>query len=157
MSVKEVVEMFIEQKILLYDGQGKFILDFKYVPERFKANKTDKTIETKDNFETLLTKYVDLFPKGVKSGGRLVRKTPHSLRAKLQAFVNRRKDIPYEHILEGTRVYIAGFKAKGYEYMQCADYFISKNGSSELESYAELSMEGDLKSPSSDNFVDSLN
>lgn len=145
--------MFIEKKILLYDESiGLYILHTDYAP-----NKTDKTKKTTSKFEILLETYSNLWPKGVKSGGRLIRKTPNSLRAKLQAFVNKRKDLAYESILQGTEAYLATQKSNGWQYTISSDYFISKSGSSELESWADLAESGDLKSPSADNFVDSLN
>ena len=54
-------------------------------------------------------------------------------------------------------MYVRGAKQKGYEYMMCADYYISKNNSSELESAVDLLMEGNLESPDEINLIRSLN
>ena len=147
MTRKEVVELLINEGILVAKGT-EYIL----IPE-FKP----KTSKIAQDYPKLLQDYADLWPKGVKSGGRLIRKTTASLDTKLKAFINRRKDIPYQAILDGTEAYLNSQKAKGWEYTISSDYFILKNGSSELESYAELAMSGDLPNSESKNFVTGLN
>jgi len=146
MTRKEVIALLIQEKILVLKG-NQFVLIPEFSP---KTSKIDQ------DFENLLQQYSDLWPKGIKSGGRLIRKTPNSLRLKLKAFTNKRKDITYEAILDGTDSYLKSQKQKGWEYTISSDYFILKNGASELESYAELAMEGELPSSSS-NFVTTLN
>lgn len=150
MTIPEVIEKFIKDKILVHEG-GKIILALKYHP---KTSKTDKI--TKD-FENLLTLYADLWPKKIKTGNRLVRRSANSLRGKLKAFTNLRKDVTPNEILEATSVYIASAKRQGYDFMQCADYFINKNKSSELESHVDLLKEGNLEGPGDQNLVRSLN
>jgi hypothetical protein len=152
MSVEEVVTMFIDQKVLVYDGKGKYILDPKYNPKN-----TSKNNKKTDDFEILLNTYSELWPKGVKSGGRLIRKTPASLKTKMQAFVNKRKDLPFEAIIQGTAAYLKEKKKEGWAYTISSDYFILKNSASELESWADAALEGDLPKEGADNFVTSLN
>lgn len=150
MTVKEAIDLFIKKKILvLKDGQ--YVLKAEFHP------KTSKTVKTNQDFEKLLIAYRDLWPAKVKTGNRSVRQSLNTLKKKLQPFVNRRKDIPFETILDATSIYVAQCKRKGYEFMICSDYFIIKNGSSELESMCDLAMEGELKGPSSENLLRSLN
>lgn len=150
MTIPEVITKFIEDKILLYEG-GQIILAPKYHP---KTSKTDEKIK---NFENLLINYAALWPKKIKTGNRLVRRSANSLRKKLKAFCNSRKDVTDQEILDSAFIYVASAKRNNYEYMQCADYFISKNGSSELESHVDLLKEGNLEGPGEQNLVRALN
>ena len=150
MTIPEVIEKFIKDKILVYEG-GQIILALKHHP---KTSKNDKITQ---DFEELLSLYTDLWPKKIKTGNRLVRRSANSLRAKLRAFTNLRKDITPKEILEATSIYVASAKRQNYDYMQCADYFISKNRSSELESHVDLLKEGSLEGPGEQNLVRGLN
>ena len=150
MTIPEVITKFINDGIIVNEG-GQYLLAPKYYP------KTSKTVKKIEEFETLLLLYVDLWPKKIKTGNRLVRKSANSLRGKLKAFTNRRKDVTQEEILEATSIYVASSKRQNYEYMQCADYFISKNNSSELESHIDLLKEGNLEGPGEQNLVRTLN
>lgn len=150
MTIPEVITKFIDDGIIVYEG-GQYLLNPKYYP------KTSKTVKKIEEFETLLTLYADLWPKKIKTGNRLVRRSSNSLKGKLKAFTNRRKDVTQQEILEATNIYVTSCKRQNYEYMQCADYFISKNGSSELESHIDLLKEGNLEGPGEQNLVRNLN
>ncbi len=147
MSRAEIIELFLREKILL-EEQGKIVLAKKHYPKSSKINK---------NFENLLENYADAYPKSIKSGGRLVRRSTNSLRTKLKAFVNKRPDIPFEIILEAVTHYVRESKQRNYEYCISADYLILKNSSSELEAICDLILEGSLKASGEDNFITSLN
>ena len=150
MTIPEVITKFIEDGVILYEG-GQYLLSPKYYP------KTSKTVKKIEEFETLLVLYADLWPKKIKTGNRLVRRSVNSLKGKLKAFCNRRKDVTHKEILEATSIYVLSCKRQNYEYMQCADYFISKNSSSELESHIDLLKEGSLEKPGEQNLVRNLN
>ena len=150
MTIKEVIAKFIKDGILIPEG-GNYVLAPKHYPE------TSKTVKKTEEFEELLTLYTDLWPKKIKTGNRLVRRSVNSLKGKLKAFCNRRKDVTHTEILEATNIYVISCKRQNYEYMQCADYFISKNSSSELESHVDLLKEGSLEGPGEANLVRGLN
>jgi len=147
MTRQEVISQFLKEKILIYE-QGKIILAPKHYP---KTSKIDQ------NFEKLLLDYTDLWPKKIKTGNRTVRRSANSLRRKMKAFIRLRPDITAEEILTVTEIYVKGAKQQGYEFMICADYYISKNNSSELECAADLFKEGNLESPDKNNLLRSLN
>lgn len=142
--------MFINKRILVYDGFGRYILAQKYAPEHSKVKIDEK-------FEKFLKEYADLWPPSIKSGGRLIKKTPASLKLKMKAFINRRRDLSFDTIINGTYLYLKDKKRENYAYTISSDYFILKNGASELESWADQYIAGDLKDPEDANFVDSLN
>ena len=147
MTRVEVVELFIKEKVLIMEN-GKYVLAPSYYPKTSKIN---------ENFENLLMLYADLWPKKIKSGNRLVKRSANSLRRKLLAFTKLRPDVSHENILTVTDMYVKSAKHKGYEYMMCADYYISKNNSSELESAVDLLLEGNLESPDAENLIRDLN
>lgn len=147
MTKKEVVELFIKEGVLILEN-GKYVLAANYYP---KTSKIDK------NFENLLKEYADLWPKGVKSGNRLIRRSANSLRKNMLAFVKLRPDATSVEIITATEVYLRAAKRQNWEYTQCADYFIFKNKSSELESHVDLVKDGDVVSPDSENLLRSLN
>lgn len=147
MTRKEVVELLIKEKILILDG-ARYVLSPEFTP---------KTSKIDEDFEKLLKDYTDLWPKKIKTGNRTVRRSANSLRRKLKAFTKLRPDISTEEILTVTDMYVKGAKHQGFEYMMCADYYISKNSSSELECAVDLFKEGNLEGPSSETFVTSLN
>ena len=149
MTVEEVIDKFLRDKILIQE-QGKIVLSSKYYP------KTSKTLKNQE-FQNLLETYANLWPKKIKSGNRLIRKSPNSLRTKLLAFTKLRKDISSEVILDATKYYLKGAKQQGWEYTISADYFISKFGSSELEATCDLVIEGKAKVAGEDNFIISIN
>jgi len=149
MTIEEVISKFIKDKILIQE-QGKLVLAPKYYP------KTSKTLKTQD-FEQLLETYANLWPKKVKSGNRLIRRSPNSLRTKLLAFTKLRKDISYSVIIAATTYYLKGAKQQDWNYTISADYFISKFGSSELEANCDLVLEGNAKTAGTDNFIISIN
>lgn len=133
------------------EKQGTIVLAKEYYPKNYKTSKID------ENFENLLQQYADLWPKKITSGNRLIRRSVNSLKAKMKAFVNKRKDIPYKIILEATDIYLKKAKQNNWQFTISADYFISKNGSSELESLCDLLIEGNLSIPDKDNLIRDLN
>lgn len=147
MTIPEVIQMFIKRKILILEGE-KYVLAATHTPKITKDNQ---------DFEILLEIYAELWPKKIKSGNRLIRRSPNSLRRKLKAFTLARKDVTADEIIAATKIYLTSAKRQNWEYTISADYFISKNSSSELESHVDLLKEGELKSPGEDNLVRTLN
>lgn len=79
----------------------------------------------------------ELFPKGVKTGGYPVRGSKGGCTKKMKAFIKVNKGVGKALIFDATRKYIAEKASQRYQYMKMADYFISKDGISMLESYIE--------------------
>lgn len=86
--------------------------------------------------------YINLFPKGVRTGGKLVRSDKKGTEKKMKSFL---KDYKYsqEDILKATELYVSKFKTKGdYTGMCSAVYLINKQDrgsvlAEECENYLE--------------------
>jgi len=88
--------------------------------------------------DTLAERIRDLFPKGLKSGGYLVKSSLKDIKDKLKKF---QKDYKYsdEVIIKGTKTYITEMQKNGYAYMMLAKYFILKQDKgSTLADYCEM-------------------
>lgn len=97
-------------------------------------NKITKVVSKLDDF---IDKYRSIFPAGVKSGGRLIKGDKQGCLSKLKTFKVKYPEYTEEDILEATKAYLDGKKRVNYDRTVCADYFISKDGSSMLASYCE--------------------
>lgn len=86
-----------------------------------------------DDIVEFATKFRELFPKGIKSGGYPVRSSVTDIADKLRKFFKKHK-YTQEQVLEATKKYVERKELDGYSYMQQAHYFIEKNGASNLAS-----------------------
>lgn len=77
--------------------------------------------------EYWIDEWLDLFPKGVKSGGKLVRSDRTGCLKKMIKFI---KDYKYskDTIIGATRQYIEERRRDGWKYIRCAVYIIEKLG-----------------------------
>ena len=75
----------------------------------------------------------DLFPSGVRSGGYLVKSSEIDIADKLKKFFKKHK-YTHEQVIEATKRYIEGKRNANWNYIQQAQYFIEKNGVSNLAS-----------------------
>lgn len=80
-----------------------------------------------------IEEWIDLWPKGVKSGSRPVRAGKQSIVTKMNTFLANHKDAKPQDIIDCTKAYIDDLESRQWAYITCADYFISKNRSSLLE------------------------
>lgn len=87
--------------------------------------------EKVDDIIELASKIRELFPKGVKSGGYLVRSSEGDIADKLRKFFKKHK-YSHEKVLKATENYVNRKRNEGWAYMQRAIYFIEKDGSSNL-------------------------
>jgi|TARA_R110002126_G_scaffold191810_1_gene340003 hypothetical protein len=87
--------------------------------------------------EEWIQEWRELFPKGIKSGGHLVRGSKQGCIKKMKAFVNKNKDVTKDKIFKATSRYLSERRTARYSYCKVADYFISKDSMSMLESYIE--------------------
>lgn len=90
-----------------------------------------------DKLEAFVDKYRDLFPIGVKSGGRLIRGDKQGCISKFKSFKNKYPEYTQEEILDATKAFLDGKKKVNYDKCTSADYFIIKDGLSMLASYCE--------------------
>lgn len=79
--------------------------------------------------------WYELWPKGIKSGGYLVRSDPKNCKVKMIKFRKSYPEFTPEIIIEGTQSYLSSLKKKDYAFIQIAHYFINKDNNSTLYSY----------------------
>ena len=89
-----------------------------------------------DNVDSWIEEWRNLWPTGVKSGGRPVRGDKRGCLAKMNKFI-KEHDYTKEEIMEATKIYLFEKRRESYKYVTCADYFILKNTSSILASFCE--------------------
>jgi len=78
--------------------------------------------------------WLDLWPKGIRSGGYYVRGDKIGCTKKLKKILKQNKKITKDDIFKATKAYIDRKRLENWSYMQCAQYFIEKNGTSNLMS-----------------------
>lgn len=98
---------------------------------------TLKDVINADDVEGWIDEWVDLFPRGVKSGGRLVRSDRQSCLRKMKVFL-REYDYDRDTILNATRKYVESKANDGYNYMKCAVYFIYRADTSRVDKVSDL-------------------
>lgn len=96
-----------------------------------------QTPKTENDVEEWIDNWLDLFPKGVKSGGKLLRSDRKSCLAKMKSFVKAYK-YDKDTILGATLAYLSEREREGFTYTRCAVYFIGKKGEgSDLASWCD--------------------
>jgi hypothetical protein len=85
-----------------------------------------------ENVATWIQEWVDLWPKGIESGGYRVRPSATEALNKMRRFRIRYPEYDKDVIIKATRAYIERFAFKGYGYIKIAKYFILKDGESTL-------------------------
>lgn len=81
--------------------------------------------ESKD--EINIKEWLELFPKGVKTGGKLLRSDAKGCLTKMKTFMKSYK-YSWEEIMSATKAYLDDRAKDDYMYTRAAIYFIGKNG-----------------------------
>lgn len=100
-----------------------------------------------------IDEWLELFPKGIKSGGFYVKSAKSGCISKMKNFVKNNPEYDKDTIIQATKNYIKEKEAAGWAYMQLAHFFIEKNKISTLASYCDNIEEYEEK----DKFVKTLN
>jgi len=123
----------VRKKLLKYDGDVEkedLLFSKSYVNKSkfpFYSTDVDEWIED----------WYELFPKGIKSGGYLVRTDMKSCKKKMQEFMKEYPSYDKDVIMLATKQYIVEMSEKNYSYMKLAPFFIKKEGVSMLQGYCE--------------------
>lgn len=99
--------------------------------------KVIKDQEKETTFDKFVEEFRSKFPEGKNGGNVSFRGNPIDIKNKLHKFMNKYKH-DMKTILDATDLYLAGFRRKGFEFCQAAEYFIMKNQTSTLAGYCEL-------------------
>lgn len=73
-----------------------------------------------------IDEWIDLWPKGVRSGGYLVRSDKKSCEKKMNKFLKEHSKVTKEQIFEATKIYVERLRRANWSYMMLATYFIDK-------------------------------
>jgi hypothetical protein len=107
-----------------------------FINSNFELKKADKL--------DWIDEWLELFPKGVKSGGKLLRSDRVGCLKKMQKFLQDNKKYSKDIIMNATKNYIEERREEDFNYTKCATYFINKEGQgSELAARCENLEEGD--------------
>jgi hypothetical protein len=94
-------------------------------------------VTTSDDVEAWIDEWVDIFPRGVKSGGRLIRSDKASCLRKMKVFL-REYDYDRETIMKATKAYMDSKRQENYAYCRCAVYFIYRVDTSRSDKISDL-------------------
>jgi hypothetical protein len=110
----------------------------------FTKKQQKRNLKTEHYVREWIEEWVNIFPSGIKSGGKPVRSDAKSCLPKMISFV---KEYKYDRdlIFYATREYIKQQSFKNYDYTRCAIYFIDKQGQgSDLATWCEQCKNADL-------------
>lgn len=111
----------------LFSGKDPFLIAkelTEYILNNYELKKNDSLI--KEEVLGWIDSWLKLFPRGIKSGGKLLRSDAKGCLKKMITF---RKDYPEytpDIILKATEKYLKERAEEGYSYAKCATYFIHK-------------------------------
>lgn len=91
----------------------------------------------KEKVEDWIDEWYELWPKGIKSGGYLVRSDKNGCLNKMKKFVKLNPDFSKEIIIRATKDYINHLRMSNFAFIQLAHYYIFKNDISNLAGACE--------------------
>lgn len=133
-------QIVLRQKTVNLMEGGDYVYDEK-AEEEAEEKKAKATISSaKASVKDWIEEYRDLFPKKTNSG-RLLRGTPSGCIKKMTTFIGnnstRKNVITKEQVMNATKQYLNAQKRGGYMYTKAANYFIEKDGDSQLYQHIE--------------------
>ena len=133
---------------------NKFIDYFDSFPIIQKAESED--------LENWFDSWYELFPKGVKNGNYLIRSGKAGCIKKLKKFIKEYPEYTKDIVMRATEEYVAHCRVNRWAYMQLAQYFIEKEGMSNLASRCEdvlnrRTSDGSIEDSNKDAFTRTLN
>lgn len=113
--------------------KGVKLLEDLYALENSGPRRSAQVERVEDWFDL----WMDQWPRGIKSGGKLIRSDKKACLEKMKKFV---RDYGFASgtIIQATDKYLVQQAAKNWEYTKCATYFIHKQGEgSELAAWCD--------------------
>ncbi len=99
-------------------------------------NLSTKSSVKDEKLMEFLKEWVNLWPKGVRTGSRYIRASAQNCFLKMKKFL-KLYDYSFDTITKATEMYLEERKREGYEYTKVCFYFIQKNDISDLADYCE--------------------
>lgn len=84
-------------------------------------------------FVSFIEAYREMFPKGVRSGGYLVKGSKGGCVRKMKKFLETHPEYTQDTILQATKAYVNRKGKEGWKFMSLAHNFIEKDNISQLE------------------------
>jgi hypothetical protein len=127
-------------KINMLDQHGKLT---QLAKDLFNKEEDIRELDDEE-LKEFLKQLVQIFPSGVKSGGKYIRSAiGSSIVRKFKKFLQE-YDYSRDIITKATESYVATKKKEGYKFMKVFTYFIDKQGEdSTLASYCEAIKNGE--------------
>lgn len=136
-SLSEEELEYLQKESWVRFGSNGIILRPKFAKEFPGRTPLRNTSQKEEVVEDWIESWRELFPVGVKSGGRPVKGDKKGVLKKMKVFVKENPKTTKEDIFRATKNYILEKKQSDYKFMICADYLINKDGSSILSSLIE--------------------
>jgi hypothetical protein len=132
-NIQDVKELEDNGWIKIINKSEKIIFENLQIEEKFRI-----FVEKKDKPEKdWINEWLEMFPKGVKSGGYYIKTDLNGCRKKMRKFTSTHPEYTKETIIKATQNYINRCEHNGYQYMKIAPYFIEKDGVSMLSGECE--------------------
>lgn len=128
----ENIDFLVEMDYILNNGK----IGDKYSFENLSLS--NKSINLFfNNVDNWIQLWFDLWPKGVKSGGYLIKADMISCLKKMKKFIEINPQYSKGIIITATKKYLSDMKKDNYAYCKLASYFINKDGNSVLSGLCE--------------------
>lgn len=132
-NIQEIQELEDNGWIKIINKSEKIIFENLQIEEKFRI-----FVEKKDKPEKdWINEWLEMFPRGVKSGGYYIKTDLNGCRKKMRKFTSTHPEYTKETIIKATQNYINRCEHNGYQYMKIAPYFIEKDGVSMLSGECE--------------------
>lgn len=144
---KDFIDYLLSINLLEFIDEEEYLLSKMRVTDKFiESFMEDKGVVEKvksatPKVEEWIEEWYALWPKGIKSGGYLVRSGIKGCLVKMKKFLKEHSEFDKDIIMKATRDYIEHSRMNNYRYMQLAHYYIYKNNTSALASNCELIMD----------------
>ncbi len=133
MSLEEILQKLEDmQYVVLNPRDGKLVVQRKWYDVKKIPYPGIRDLDV------LAASYRKIWPAGVKSGNLYVRSGIHSIISKMRLFLKKFPEYTNEDILAAAHRYVDESSRDNYQYMKTAEYFIFKEGGSQLETYCEV-------------------
>lgn len=143
-------ELVLRDLLVASDDETIYVLTPKGIEliEFIQENTSDITTERiavagvdqlKDavGVETWIDEWLDIFPRGIRTGGKLLRSDKGSCTRKMISFI---KEYKYDKdtIFAATKAYMEAKRQEGYAFTRCATYFIYRAETSYKDKTSDL-------------------
>lgn len=134
-------KLLVDEYLGMHDEKRGYVFSNLFVTKNFIDRFVEKPSISKINGEQVedwIDTWYNLFPKGIKSGGYLVRSDKNGCTNKMKKFIKKYPEFNKEIILKATHDYLQYYRMKNWNYVSLAHYLIDKNGMSILSGQCEL-------------------